>query len=80
MAIIKIPQGFYNDHCERDLPTPEIVKSTKQHYWINTEDPNFAELISDARHYSDPLGWDEEVWRIHGTAAQALIKAVERQA
>ena len=49
--LIKIPQRFYDDHKERDLESPEIVKETKTHYWIKADDPDIAELKSDAHYY-----------------------------
>jgi len=49
--LIKIPQRFYDDHKERDLESPEIVKETKTHYWIKADDPDIAELKSDAEYY-----------------------------
>ena len=80
MTIIKIPYGFYEDHVARDLPAPTPVKETKTHLWIDTHDPNFAELVSDARFYAEsPQGWDWESWRIHGNQARALIRAIRKQ-
>ncbi|KKN48349.1 hypothetical protein LCGC14_0653840 [marine sediment metagenome] len=80
MTIIRIPQRFYNDHVDRDLPAPDIVKATRRHYWINTNHPHFAELMNDANHYGEsPLGWDSETWKTYGRAARALINAARTQ-
>ena len=54
MTLIKIPHRFLNDHEERDLPTPEIVKATTKHYWIKLDDPHIDELYSDANYYAEP--------------------------
>lgn len=50
--MIRIPKRFYDDHCERDLDAPEILKETKAHYYISDE-PCAAldELVDDAKFY-----------------------------
>ncbi len=50
---IRIPRRFYDDHCERDLPAPSIIKTTKAHYWIDAHSESLAELLSDAEYYED---------------------------
>ena len=50
----KITKRFYQDHCERDLPAPDVVKETKNHFFIDaTENEAMAELRSDAWFYAD---------------------------
>jgi len=49
--LIKIPKRFYDDHKERDLESPAIIKQNKTHYWIKSDDPDIAELKSDADYY-----------------------------
>ena len=73
--LVRIPRRFLDDHEERDLDTPEIVKSTKAHYWIRKDDPALPELVNDAEYYIDPLGPGESC---HGLriAAHALLKAL----
>tara|TARA_Y100000052_G_C2943779_1_gene82450 strand:+ start:150 stop:401 length:252 start_codon:yes stop_codon:yes gene_type:complete len=45
----KITKRFYEDHVERDLIAPDVVKKTKTHLWIDaTENEAMAELRSDA--------------------------------
>ena len=40
---------FYQDHVERDLIAPDVVKKTKTHLWIDaTENEAMAELRSNA--------------------------------
>ncbi len=58
--IVRIPQRFFDDHFWRDLPTPEIVRQTKTHYFIKRDAPEWAELVSDAQHYADPTAIDCE--------------------
>jgi LPS sulfotransferase NodH len=55
MKLARIPRRFFDDHRERDLPTPEVVKSTSMHYWIDLEDPAVPELLSDAEFYRDEM-------------------------
>lgn len=70
---IRIPQTFFDDHQERDLPTPWVQHNTKQHYWILPTDPALGELVNDAEHYASPYG-PETPWL--RTAAKALLKAI----
>lgn len=51
-ASVKIPRRFYDDHTERELPAPGILKSTRTHYWIDALSPDLAELLEDAEFYS----------------------------
>lgn len=49
--LIKIPKRFFDDHRERDLDTPRVMKATTSNYWISKNDPAISELISDAEYY-----------------------------
>ena len=51
--LIKIPRGFYDDHADRELPSPVIIKETKRNYVISRDDPAWEELLSDAQHYAN---------------------------
>jgi len=77
--LIKIPQRFLIDHKERDLPTPEVVKSTQNHFWIKADDPEIPELISDADYYYKM--WNMGAWEnyLFGIcmSAKATLKAIE---
>lgn len=53
MGIIRITKRFYNDHVDRDLSAPDILKESKRYYWIDTSDENFNELHSDAIFYNE---------------------------
>ena len=79
MTIVRIPTLFYDDHVfGRELPAPPPIKTTKQHIWIDTKHPDFAELMHDAKHYADPQGWGLGVWTTYGRAARALLVAVSK--
>ena len=73
--MIRIPKRFYDDHCERDLEAPEILKETKAHYWI-AADQHLAELLSDAEFYSDYEHFPNSLGLI--TSAIATAKAIEK--
>jgi len=49
---VKIPKVFFDDHCERDLPAPEIIKETGKHYRISLNDNNLDEFLNDAEYYA----------------------------
>ena len=77
--LIKIPKRFFDDHKERDLDTPQIIKETKTNYWIRSNDPHLAELKSDADYYAtmwDMGSFDKWVFGI-ATSAKATLKALE---
>ena len=80
MRLIRIPKTFFNDHLERELPTPEVVKFTKQHYWIheNLNDEGYVDLLDDADFYAgkDAPDWDEG--KGIRLAAKALLKAINK--
>lgn len=80
MVLIKLPKRFFQDHQERDLDTPGVVKETKTHVWVNANDPHLSELKEDAQYYSDM--WDMgsfDKW-LFGicTSAKATVKALEQ--
>lgn len=51
MSVIRITKRFYDDHVDRDLDAPKIIRSSKRYYWIDTKDKNFVELHADAIFY-----------------------------
>lgn len=53
--MIRLPKRFMDDHQERDLPTPNVVRETKSHYYVDPLDPNLAELLDDAKHYASDV-------------------------
>tara|TARA_R100000315_G_scaffold61899_2_gene41543 strand:- start:466 stop:756 length:291 start_codon:yes stop_codon:yes gene_type:complete len=78
MRLIRIPQRFLIDHGDRDLPTPEVVKSTQNHFWIKADDPHLGELISDAKYYAEPYieaKPGDYVWGVV-VSARATLKAI----
>jgi hypothetical protein len=78
MVRVRIPKIFYNDHRDRDLPSPVVVNESKSHYWIDASDPDISELLSDATYYSTSVGWSEQWDSIRGLvySARATVKAL----
>ena len=79
--IFKIPKVFYDDHtvtCE--LPAPEVIKETKSHYYIDSTSNHLAELLSNAKHYSDCAGqgWDFGNQLGMQSSARATVKAINK--
>ena len=76
--LVRIPKRFYDDHVERELPAPEIIKQTKRHYWIDLNSEHLSELLSDADYYGDYLGFEEYLYPIIHSA-KATAAAIEKQ-
>jgi hypothetical protein len=73
----RIPKRFFDDHEERALPSPDIIKQNKTAYWIVDEGEGYDELLDDAKYYADSYGPDDNCGNIK-RAAIALLKAVAR--
>lgn len=59
MSQVRISKRFFDDHQERDLPTPVVIKETARYYIIDSADPAFQDLLDDAMHYADANGPDD---------------------
>ena len=76
VEMLKIPKKFYDDHFFRDLPSPKILKETKTHYFICTQDKALLnELEDDADHYSKSDGFIVEKGLIQ--SARATLKKLQ---
>ena len=79
--VIKITKRFYQDHVERDLPAPPIVKQSNRHIWIDASSEYLKDLMSDASFYADPASYDAE-FGSHLSAlvrsARATLNAIEK--
>ena len=71
--LIRIPKRFLDDHLERDLPTPKIIRETASHYFIDPRDPAIGELANDASHYAD---WLDEAPPGVVRSARATLRAI----
>ena len=58
MTTVRIPKRFFDDHAERGLDTPTIIRETKNHYFIRVDDSFIDELREDAEFYADEHGPD----------------------
>ena len=69
--MIRIPKRFVDDHADRDLDTPVILRQNKTSYYIDPSDEALPELISDAWHYVDCIDEPDCRWLV-GAAARLL--------
>lgn len=79
MNLIKLPTRFFDDHRERDLETPKVVKSTKRHYFIADDDPAIPELLDDAEYYAADI-CTADFPELFGlvSSARATVKALKK--
>ena len=76
--LVKIPTKFYCDHLERDLPTPEIVKSSRTHFWIDLNDSALGELLNDAEFYAEIAADMGSEYLGLASSARATAKAINK--
>jgi len=80
MKTLRLSKFFVDDHEYRCLPMPEIVKHTKQHYYIKIDWANlgYRDLYLDAEYYVD-IGSDfESFMQGYVTSARAVLKNIEK--
>lgn len=53
---ITIPQRFYDDHVERDLPAGDEVCRNRSGVTVSVDDGELAELLDDAKYYAGKYG------------------------
>lgn len=71
----RLPPTFYEDHTARDLPAGNVVRETKQHVYVSLDAAEFAELLSDASHYSTPGMYGPEYLGLV-SSARATVRAL----
>ena len=76
-ASIRIPRKFYDDHVERDLGAPSILRVTKYHYFIDALSPYLEELLSDAEYYLSMIKYMDAEYRGLCRSATATVKAIK---
>ena len=79
--LVRLPWAFFQDHQDRDLPTPDPVRWNQKSVWVSLDDPNLDELLDDARYYAHKemrRGWDSGALR-YVYAAERLLKAYHDQ-
>jgi hypothetical protein len=74
---LKIGVTFYDDHGDRELPTPEEVRRTRRTVTIRADDPALPELIDDALFYAHGNVDSDYRWLVQ--AARTLLLSLERQ-
>jgi hypothetical protein len=78
--LIKLPARFFDDHEERELPTPHVVRRSARFVWINADDAALKDLVEDARWYaSDDVDLElDSLWARR--AARTLLASLTRNA
>ena len=79
---VDLPPSFYDDHVGRDLPAGTELKRTKRYVRVEMDRATYEEMLSDARHYSEP----DPSWTIKHDAyllgisrsAQAAVARLEK--
>lgn len=79
-ALAHVRKVFFDDHNDRDLPTPVIVAELANHYVIRLDDPATQELLRDAEFYASPTGPDEEFPYALRRSARAVVRELRRAA
>ena len=78
---IRVPAKFFDDHEERECePFCTPVKRSSRFVWLRPDDEGLAELLDDAKHYSDddggPFGY--EGCAAMRRSAAATVEAIEQ--
>lgn len=74
---VTLPTRFYDDHDDRLLPSGTLVKRTRRSVTVDLDPEAFADLLSDARHYADPVnGYAAESPGLVASA-RATVRALE---
>lgn len=75
-ASIRVPRKFYDDHIERDLEAPAVLRRTKHHYFIDALSPYLEEFLNDAEYYSSMVRYMHPEYRGLCKSATATVKAI----
>jgi|FLYL01.1.fsa_nt_gi hypothetical protein len=78
---LRLPPAFIIDHIDRDLLRSDaVVKETRTYVVVALTDDELAELLSDARHYADPVnGYSSDpLFRGLARSAAATVRAIDR--
>lgn len=59
MTVLLLPPRFFDDHADRELPTPEVLGRRGRSYVVALEDDRLRELFSDACYYAGSGGPDQ---------------------
>jgi len=78
---IKVPARFYQDHTDRSN-TPEllvdaVIKDSGSYLFVELNDDQIANLLSDAEYYADGVDYPE--LRGLQKSAKATVKAINTQ-
>ena len=73
----KVPAMFYDDHCDRGLVAPELVRRVGRSVEVLADEDGISELFNDAEFYADPWGPDELPPGLRASAKRT-VKAIEK--
>jgi len=78
---LDLPPTFYDDHVSRDLPAGTEIKRTQRYVRVELTREAYDDLLSDARHYSEPdpswtIRYDAHLLAI-SRSARATVKRLE---
>jgi hypothetical protein len=73
---LRLPKMFFQDHADRALPTPTVLRENARHVWVGLDDPDLPELLADAEHYAHPDGTDCEGLGGLVRSAKATVSAI----
>ncbi len=84
MTLVTLPKRFWEDHVDRacwldrDEYDGSYGKDVGRHYEVDLTDRDIAELLSDARHYSDYATWGHPEGIGLQSSARAIVKRLEK--
>lgn len=89
MRTFKIPKVFFFDHLNRDCTVAKrviendslegvVIKETKQYIWVQLNDSELSDFLSDCDYYSSIADFDPCV-RGLCLSARATLKALKAQ-
>jgi hypothetical protein len=79
LKVYRLPPAFYWDHVARDLPAGRVVRESKRHVFVELDEAERAELLSDARYYADPaIAADMGLFGL-ASSARATVRALRAQ-
>lgn len=74
---IDLPAKFWQDHDERALPAGKLIKVVGNRVRIECTEEELAEILDDAKFYSDVNGPDQLPPGLKASA-KATVRAIER--
>lgn len=79
VIVVRLPRTFYRDHLDRELPSGSPKKWLKRQVDVELTREEYAEVLSDARHYAGEAmsDWTGDYARSVRQSAKATVKRLE---